>query len=127
HGQLPGASTATTITTVIPPQLRFRSWHVDRGGALGVDNKTIAIETADGETVVLLDCRAGAAGVNNDLPPCQMRASVRDADDFDDVAIPTGAAGGRLGRIVFGYDRGAASDGYEQGWFIDDLNAVRCP
>ncbi len=116
-------STATTIPTAIPGVLTFRSWHVDEGGLEGADNKTITVLTEDGDRVVLVDC---ASGIGDEQPFCSVELGPRAANDFDDISIDTGAPG-TIGTIVFGYDTGSDSQTFEQGWYIDDLNAVRCP
>jgi hypothetical protein len=117
-------SIATTVPTTIPEALTFRSWHVDQGGTQGSDNKTITILTAGGDPVVIVDC---AGGIEDEQPFCAEVTGPRDAADFDEVTIPTGAAAGAVGTILFGYDTGDGTQSFEQGWYIDDLNAVRCP
>lgn len=115
----PEASTATTIDTVIPDVLTFSSWHVDQGA---LDNKTITVVT-DALEIVLVDC---AGGVGAEQPFCSQVTS-RAGLARDEIAIPTGEAAGSIGRIVFGYDTADSTQTFEQGWYIDDLNAVRCP
>jgi hypothetical protein len=117
------ASVAESIETAFPETLTFRSWHVDGGGTDGEGNKTITLVTDAGDEVVILDC---AGGVNDDAAPCLERVGPRIADDFDDVSLPAGEAAGAVGTILFGYEADAPP-AYAQGWFIDDLNAVRCP
>jgi len=117
------SATAETIETAIPAELTFRSWHVDGGGTDGEGNKTIAIVTGAGDEVVILDC---AGGVNDDAAPCVADLGPRAAANFDDVTLSTGDAAGEVATIVFGYETDAAP-AFSQGWFIDELNAVRCP
>jgi hypothetical protein len=76
------------------------------------------------DPIVILDCESGPG---DDLPLCDAVAGPRGAAAFDDIEVPTGAAAGLVGRIVFGYDPGAGPQTFEQGWYVDDLNAVRCP
>lgn len=115
-------STAETIDTAIPETLTFRSWNVDAGGADGPGNKTITIVTSAGDEVVILDCEGG---VNDDSAACLGSTGPRGFDDFDDIELSTGEAAGEVATIVFGYE--ADPSGTAQGWFIDDLDAVRCP
>lgn len=117
----PEAAFATTIETVIPEVLEFSSWHVDDATAeTGTSNKTISA-VVDGEPIALLDCQDG---VGADLAPCLLRPGPRAGGDRDQVTIATGAAAGRIGKLVFTFSTGGPG---AQGWFIDDLNAVRCP
>jgi hypothetical protein len=118
------ASSATSPGLVIPPLLRFRSWHVDEGGREAYDTKRILVSTDEGASFdVLLDC---AAGPNAELPLCQPREAPRAGDSWDDVELDTAAHAGMLGRLRFEYDTNDECCGFEQGWFIDDLGVSEC-
>jgi len=125
----PGAeletSSATSTSLVIPPRLRFRSWHVDEGGRQAYDAKRILVSTDDGASWdVLVDC---AAGPNAELPLCEPRDVSRDGDSWDDIEVDTTEHAGLSGKLRFEYDTADECCVFEQGWFIDDLGASECP
>lgn len=124
----PGAeletSGATSSSFVIPPLLRFRSWHVDEGGIQAYDTKRILVSTDDGASwSVLVDC---AAGPNAELPLCQPHEVSRDGDSWDDIELDTAEHAGMPGRLRFEYDTADECCVFEQGWFIDDLGVSEC-
>ncbi len=146
----PGAhaevSTATTTSFIIPETLRFRSWHVDEGGSvpdpgtpggsafggeppppedLYYDTKRILVSVDAGATwSPLVDC---AHGPNKTLSFCLRREPPRDEDDWNDIEIDTMEFAGVPGQLRFEYDTIDDLYHFEQGWFIDDINALDCP
>ncbi|MFO0550836.1 MAG: hypothetical protein U0271_20775 [Polyangiaceae bacterium] len=118
---------AVTSPTVIPAQLTFQSWHQDRGGPLGRDNKTINVSVDNGQTwTTIADCTSDAS-----LPFCVDYTSLpnRARTDWDSVTIDIPAAlVGQTGIFEFAYntfDTGSVT-GFERGWYIDKLNINRC-
>jgi hypothetical protein len=69
----------------------------------------------------LVDCQ----GANNTLPFCTQVMS-RNPDAWDDISIDTGALAGQTAIVEFSYDSLDSGNGFEQGWYIDNLNIVRC-
>jgi hypothetical protein len=118
-----------TSPTVVPAQLTFRSWHQDRGGndtfAL-FDKKTVRVSTDGGMTFqTVLNCEG-----NMTVPFCQPWTPEnvnRALDDWDDVVIdmPSGLVG-QEAIFEFSYDTVNAGEGWERGWYIDDLNIATC-
>ena len=124
-GQELETSSATSTTFMIPETLRFRSWHVDEGGDESYDNKRILISTDEGgEWTTLVDCYAGP---NSDLPFCLNEDSARGEGDWDDIEVDAAAHAGVPGMIRFEYDTFDDCCGFEQGWYIDEINALDCP
>ncbi len=108
--------------TLIPAQIKFQSWNVDRGGQSGRDEKRIRVSTDMGTTwKTLVDCQ----GANNTLPFCT-QVTTRNPDAWDDISIDTGALAGQTAIVEFSYDSLDTGNGFEQGWYIDNLNIVRC-
>ncbi len=123
----PGAeietSSVTTAAFVLPQTLRFRSWHVDEGGA-PYDAKRLSISTDGGASWTLFaDCADAALG---DQPFCSYDAGPRDEAGFDDVAIDLGGFAGSSGQLRFEYDTVDSCCQFEQGWFLDDANFISC-
>lgn len=123
------SSSATTSSFLIPQALSFRSWHVDEGGLTqedgnAYDTKRILISTDGGSSWdALVDC---ATGVNADLPFCQLQNQSRSEDDWDQVEIDLSEYAGETGQLRFEYDSFDSCCAFEQGWFIDELNALDC-
>ncbi|MFO0634686.1 MAG: hypothetical protein U0168_17725 [Nannocystaceae bacterium] len=123
----PGAeietSSVTTAAFVLPQTLRFRSWHVDEGGA-PYDAKRLSISIDGGASWTLFaDCADAALG---DQPFCSYDAGPRDEAGFDDVAIDLGGFAGSSGQLRFEYDTVDSCCQFEQGWFLDDANFISC-
>lgn len=123
----PGAedevSSATTPTFMIPTTLQFRSWHADEGGPQ--DNKRILVSTDSGATWnALVDCELGP---NTSMPFCQPQDVPRDAESWDRIEIDSAAYADVPGQLRFEYEALDACCDFEQGWFIDDLDALGCP
>lgn len=123
----PGAehesSSATTTNFVIPQVLRFRSWHVDEGGP-SYDTKRILVSVDDGTRwESLVDCNEGP---HSELPFCLSEKGPRGGSEWDDIEIDASAFAGSTGMLRFEYDTVDECCGFEQGWFIDDLNALDC-
>lgn len=123
------AGTFRTGVTVIPAQLTFRSWHQDRGGndtfAL-FDKKTIRVSTNGGTTFqTVLSCEG-----NMTVPFCQPWTPEnmnRALDDWDDISIDMPAnLVGQEAIFEFTYDTVNTGEGWERGWYIDDLNIATC-
>ena len=125
------ASLATTTPFTIPETLHFRSWHVDEGGMLlfdgtAVDQKRIRISVDDGlNWETLVDCADETLA--SDMPFCQVEDGPRDESDWDYIELDLSAFAGAQGRLRFEYDTSDSCCEYEQGWFIDDINALDCP
>ncbi|MEX1361859.1 MAG: DUF4215 domain-containing protein [Nannocystaceae bacterium] len=118
-------SSATTTSFLVPETLRFRSWHVDEGGSESYDTKRIRVSIDAGSSWhTLVDCEVGP---NANLPFCQEEDSARDEADWDDIEIDAAAFAGVPGQLRFEYDSYDSYTGFEQGWFIDELNALTCP
>lgn len=111
--------TSNVIATPLPYRNRlcFRSWHVDRGGLGGQDNKTIAVELG-GMEFPLVDC---AGGINDTLPLCAFEIGPRAADDWDHIILDTSPYAPANAALILGYDTGVVQSGFEQGWYIDDI------
>ncbi|MEM9456628.1 MAG: DUF4215 domain-containing protein [Myxococcota bacterium] len=133
----PGAeieiSSATTTSFTLPEALHFRSWHVDEGGSaphpstgLHYDTKRIFVSVDAGATwSPLVDCSEGPQA---DLAFCLRREPPRDEDDWDEIAIALDEdLVGVPGQLRFEYDTLDELEEFEQGWFIDDINALECP
>lgn len=115
-------STFKTPIIPVPAQLTFDSWNQDRGGMSGRDTKRIRVSVDGGTTwTVLVDCQ----GANNTLPFCTQVMS-RPLDAWDTISIDTGAAAGMPGMFEFSYDSLDAGNGFELGWYIDNINIMRC-
>ncbi|MEX1363940.1 MAG: DUF4215 domain-containing protein [Nannocystaceae bacterium] len=115
-------SSATTPSFVLPDAIGFRSWHVDEG--LSVDTKRVLISLDDGISwEPLIDC---AQGPKASLPPCLPEAGPRQQGDWDEILVDTGHAGS-VGRLRFEYETLDSCCGFDQGWFIDDLDGLGCP
>ena len=116
------SGTFTTPTGPIPAQLTFDSWNQDRGGMSGRDTKRIRVSVDGGASwTVLVDCQ----GLNNTLPFCTQNLN-RALDDWDSVSIDTGAAAGMNGIFEFAYDSQDSDNGSEIGWYLDNLDIMRC-
>lgn len=118
-----------TSVTVVPAQLTFRSWHQDRGGndtfAL-FDKKTIRVSTNGGMSFqTVLNCEG-----NMTVPFCQPWTPEnvnRTLNDWDDITIDMPAnLVGEQAIFEFTYDTVNAGEGWERGWYIDDLNIATC-
>jgi len=113
--------TSQVIATPIPYRdtLCFRSWHVDRGGLAGQDNKTIGLRIG-GRVLdpLLVDC---AGGINDTLPLCAFEMGPRDRSDWDHIVLDTSPLAGANAELFLGYDAGGVQIGFEQGWYIDDI------
>jgi hypothetical protein len=114
--------------SLLPSELRFQSWHQDRGGKSQVDardKKKIRVSIDDGITwTTLVDCVG-----NSTMPFCQPSPDNvnRDPATWDAVAIPIPSQlVGQMGIVEFSYDSVDIGDGWERGWFIDDINVGRC-
>ncbi|MEM7151630.1 MAG: hypothetical protein AAF799_02265 [Myxococcota bacterium] len=117
-------SRATSTPFVIRETIRFRSWHVDEGGDESYDNKRVLVSINNGVTWnALVDCYAGP---NADLPFCQNEDSARGEADWDDIEIDSSEYLGFPGRLRFEYDTFDDCCGFEQGWYIDEVNALQC-
>jgi hypothetical protein len=122
------AGTMTTAPSVIPAMLTFKSWHQDRGGNdtfNPADTKTIRVSVDGGANWTgLVDCDG-----NMTIPFCIPTQSFqnRPLGDWDDISIPIPAnLVGQEGIFEFAYNTVDAGQGWERGWFIDDLNINRC-
>jgi len=122
------AGTLVTDRTIIPANLTFKSWHQDRGGNdtfTPRDTKTIRVSTDGGNNwAVILDCNG-----NNTTPFCipSTPNQNRPLSDWDDVSIPIPSnLVGEEGIFEFAYNTVDAGQGWERGWYIDDLNINRC-
>jgi hypothetical protein len=102
--------------------LAFRSWHVDEGGSEGLDSKVIEIDPGTGTFETLVDC---ATGVGSQVF-CQADMGPRASDEWDEIILDTSAYDGMTGMIRFSYFSGDSGEGFEQGWFIDDLRVGGC-
>jgi len=122
-GQHAETSSAITSSFTVPDTLRFRSWHVDEGGPIN-DTKRIGLSVDGGATWnTVVDC---GAGLDADLPFCALEEGPREGSDWDDIEIDVSDFAGLTGRLRFEYDTADSCCSSEQGWFIDDLNALDC-
>jgi hypothetical protein len=126
------SGTATTSTSTLPATLTFNSWHQDRGGNDTFnlrDKKQVLVSVDDGASwTVLVDCSG-----NQTIPFCQPWANPaanRALDQWDPISISIQAVDatlvGKPGKIRFTYDTVDAGQGWERGWYIDDINVSRC-
>lgn len=123
-GQEAEMSTATTSSFTIPETLTFRSWHVDEGG-VSYDQKRIMVSIdGGGSWQALVDC---AAGIAANQPFCVYQGGPRDEGAWDDISLDAAAFAGVPGQLRFEYATGDTCCSFEQGWFIDDINALTCP
>ncbi|MBK8943365.1 MAG: hypothetical protein IPM79_38625 [Polyangiaceae bacterium] len=118
----------TTSPSVIPATLTFNSWHQDRGGNDSfdpADQKTIRVSVDGGASwSTVLSCE-----MNDDIPFCQPWPAFtnRALDAWDAIEIEMAPAlVGELGIFEFSYDTIDAGQGWERGWYLDDLNVGRC-
>lgn len=120
----------TTSQSLIPAELTFRSWHQDRGGQLGRDNKRVRVSIDGGSSwTVLADCS------NTSLTPVPpfcadwtpMSGTNRAVTDWDEVSltVPEELVG-QIGIFELAYDTVDGGQGWERGWYIDDINVARC-
>ena len=65
----------------------------------------------------LVDCAESL-----DQPFCRKEFGPRNPLDWDEIEIDTGEFAEQTGRLRFEYDTSDECCGFEQGWFIDDLN-----
>lgn len=110
-------SQVLTSSITLGDRLRFRSWHVDEGGAGGSpDNKVISL--FDGiMNYELVDCFNNV----NLQAFCQPNMGPRAADDWDDIVLNTAAYSGQTMQIRIEYSTLTPSGAFEQGWYIDEL------
>lgn len=113
---------AETSSALSPPMritnsLAFRSWNVDEA----FDKKTIRLLLQTGQVEVLVDCASPVSG-QPQLPFCATVNRLRSAAEWDHVVLDTSRFAGEVAQIEFIYDTGDPCCGFEQGWFIDDLN-----
>jgi hypothetical protein len=121
-------ASARSPLSVLPANLEFHSWHQDRGGNNTFnlkDRKSIRASIDNGMTwTVLVDCDG-----NMVQPFCQPSPSNtnRPLANWDNVSIPLPAnLVGQLGIVEFNYNTVDAGEGWERGWYIDDVNLDRC-
>ncbi len=127
QGEVENASVLTG-PTVIPATLTFKSWHQDRGGNdtfMLRDKKTISV-SVDGGMIfqTLVDCDG-----NMTIPFCQPSPPFqnRSLTAWDDISINVPAnLVGQEGIFRFTYDTVDSGQGWERGWYIDDINIARC-
>ncbi|MCH9686795.1 MAG: hypothetical protein K0V04_35505 [Deltaproteobacteria bacterium] len=111
------SSQVVTGEGTVPASFTFISWNVDEGS--GFDTKRIELSVDGGMTWnMLVDCDLGAT-----QPFCFNVADGRLATDWDPIALDTSMWAGQQGQIRFTYNTGDSCCGFEQGWYIDDLNA----
>ncbi|NUP09538.1 MAG: hypothetical protein HOW73_26130 [Polyangiaceae bacterium] len=118
--------TVTTAPTIIPAELRFNSWHQDRGGGDAFtpgDKKTIRVYV-DGVATTLLSC-----DTDETTPFCVAwpAGTNRAAEDWDEIVIEIpDELVGQIGTFEFSYKSDNAGTGWERGWYIDDININGC-
>jgi hypothetical protein len=122
------SSTLRTAPTPLPAAITFKSWHQDRGGNdtfVPRDTKIIRVSVnGGGSFTTILNCD-GNMTVPFCLPstPNQNRA----LDQWDDVSIPVPMnLQGQVGIVEFAYDTVDSGQGWERGWYVDDLNLNTC-
>jgi hypothetical protein len=122
------SSTFTTAPTPLPDTLTFKSWHQDRGGNdtfVPRDTKTIRVSVnGGGSFTTILNCDG-----NDSVPFCLPSPSNqnRPLDQWDDVSIPIPMnLQGQVGIVEFAYNTIDAGEGWERGWYVDDLNINTC-
>jgi hypothetical protein len=108
--------------------LTFKSWHQDRGGNdtfTPRDTKRISVSTDGGANwTEIVNCN----GIDT-IPFCVPSPANqnRSLTAWDDIAIPIPAnLAGETGIFEFAYDTVDSGQGWERGWYIDDLNINRC-
>jgi hypothetical protein len=121
-------SNARSPASVLPANLEFHSWHQDRGGNNTFnlkDRKSIRVSIDNGMTwTTLVDCDG-----NMVQPFCQPSPpnTNRPLANWDNVSIPIPAnLVGQPGIVEFNYNTVDAGEGWERGWYIDDVNLDRC-
>jgi len=124
-------STVVTGPTTIPATLTFNSWHQDRGDDdvfAPKDSKTIRVSTDGGANwSTVVNCSG-----NTTIPFCQPWPAFtnRALDDWDAISIPIPDPDdelvGQTGIFEFAYDTVDSGQGWERGWYVDDLNINRC-
>jgi hypothetical protein len=117
-----------TGPTPIPAMLTFKSWHQDRGGNDTFnlrDKKTIRVSVDGGSNwTTIINCEG-----NNTVPFCLPSPAFtnRSLTQWDDVSLPIPQElVGQVGIFEIFYDTVDAGQGWERGWYIDDLNIARC-
>lgn len=118
-------SFAQTPPTKIPANLTFKSWHVDRGGKSSFDAKQIKISTDGGTTfTTIADCQSANPALSG-FKFCD-QVTDRMATDWDSITISTGNLAGQTGVFQFTYSTLDTGLGFERGWYIDDIDIMRC-
>jgi hypothetical protein len=122
------SSTMQTAPTVLPASITFKSWHQDRGGNdtfVPRDTKLIRVSVNGGGTfTTILNCDG-----NDTVPFCipSPPNQNRPLDQWDDVSLPVPAnLQGQTGIVQFVYDTVDSGEGWERGWYVDDLNLNTC-
>ncbi len=106
-----------TGTSVVPANITFISWNVDEGNFF--DTKQIEISVDGGMTWTdLVNC-----SVSPTQPFCNSVQAGRLGTDWDAISLDAAQWVGQVGQLRFTYDTGDGCCGFEQGWYIDDLNA----
>lgn len=117
-----------TAPTTIPANLTFNSWHQDRGGKDTFnlrDKKQVRVSIDGGTTwTTVVNCES-----NDTVAFCQPWPgnTNRAVNDWDPISIPIPPnLVGKTGIFEFSYDTVDAGQGWERGWYVDDLNINRC-
>jgi hypothetical protein len=108
-------SQVTSPTFVVPPEITMESWNLDEGW-----EKRIELSVDGGATwTPLIDCTT----FNEMVPPC-LNVPTRAFDEWDTLTYDTSAFAGQTGQLRLFYNTIDSCCGFEQGWFIDNLNVA---